>query len=126
MVTALMLVFTLFALGQFSVSYCRTLLQAYEKVELSEQVGKLGEISAERPCARDFGHLMLLVRAAPDPGDDSSELSAISIYYHAASLLRWLTAPVSDTISAWAQSELCRCAYFAAVSLDRRLAHTSR
>jgi len=125
MITALMLVFTVFALGQFSVSYCRTLLQVYEKVELSAQVGKLGEISTEAPCAGDFGHLMQLVHAAPDPGDDNSEIRAISIYYHAASLIRWLMAPVSDSISGWAQSELCRCAYFAAVSLDRRLAHTS-
>ncbi|HXZ11233.1 MAG TPA: hypothetical protein VEG64_02465 [Candidatus Sulfotelmatobacter sp.] len=123
MVTALMLMFTLFALGQFSVSYCRTLLQVYEKIELSDQVGEVGEITTEAPCACDFGHLMQLVRAAPDPGDDSSEILAISVYYHAASLIRWLAAPVSGRISCWAQSELCRCAYFAAVSLDRRLAH---
>ena len=125
MVSVLMLFFTLFAVGQFSVSYCRSLLQAYETVELSDQLVEVGELADSKPAAADFGHLMELVRAAPDPGDDASEIRAIHIYYLIAAIVAWVTAPISSKAARWAESELSRCAYFAAVSLDRRLVHTS-
>ena len=126
MITVLVLVFTLFALGQFSIAYCRTLLQTYAKVELSTQLAEVSGVTVEELGPSDFGHLMELVRVAPDPGDDASEIRTINIYYRIASMVRWILAPVSQTAARWAESELSRCAHFAAVSLDRRLIHTTQ
>ena len=121
MVSAAILLFSVSALVQFWVSYCRTLLGTYEKVELSDQLREVGELPTGEPGASDFGRLMELVHAAPDPGDDGAEMCAISIYYLIASLLSWTMAPISVSVSRWAGVELARCSYFAAVSLDRRL-----
>jgi hypothetical protein len=126
MISALILVFTLFALGQFSIAYCRTLLQTYAKVELSTQLAELSGVTAEQLQPSDFGRLMELVRAAPDPRDDASEIRTIGIYYRVVRIVRWAVAPISRTASQWADSELSRCAHFAAVSLDRRLVRTTQ
>lgn len=126
MISALILVFTFFALGQFSIAYCRTLLQTYAKVEVSAQLLEVSGLEADKLGPSDFAPLMELVRAAPDPGDDASEIRTIRIYRRVIDFARWIVAPFSDTASRWVDSELSRCAYFAAVSLDRRLVRTTQ
>jgi hypothetical protein len=121
MISAFMLVLTIGALVQFFFAYSRTLLLTYSKVEISERTREVTGVEIERVQPEDFSRLMVLLRVAPDPRDDSAELRAVSIYFRAVQLANWLVSPLSHAVREWSRIELSRCAHFAAVSLDRRL-----
>jgi hypothetical protein len=122
MISALMLVLTVGALVQFFVAYCRTILLTYSKVEISERTREVTGISIEKVEPEEFSRLMGLLRVAPDPCDDAAELRAVSIYFRIIQLTRRLVSPLSRAAHEWSEIELGRCAHFAAVALDRRLA----
>ena len=82
-------------------------------------------IAASEVSYDDFDRLIRLARMAPDPEDDSAEIATVRVYYVAMRLLRWLTAPLSARLANLAECELTSCAYFAAVTLDRRLTPVS-
>jgi len=121
MIASLVFIFCLCALGQFAVAYCRTLLLAYNKVELSTRVREVAGVS-ESVAASDFDRLLQLVRLAPPLADDSAEIRAVRMYHWLASIAAALVSPFSREASDWFQAELERCSHFAAVTLDRRLA----
>jgi len=120
------LVFGAAALMQFSLAYCRTLLLTYEKVELSAKAREIIGLDGADIEPNAFHRLMVIVRLAPDPGDDAMEIRTVGLYYRLASLAGWLSSPLSSRVSAWFEKELERCSYFAAVALDRRLMVTAR
>ena len=117
----LILILGLGSLAQFGIAYCRTLLLAYSKVEISEEACAVAGIAASEVSYDDFDRLIRLAQMAPDPEDDSAEIATVRVYYLAMRLLRWLTAPLSARLAKLAECELTSCAYFAAVTLDRRL-----
>lgn len=121
MIASLIFIFSAGALGQFAVAYCRTLLLAYNKVELSSRVREVTGIS-ETVAASDFDRLLHLVRLAPPLADDATEIRMVRVYRCLASFAGAVVSPVSRKASQWFQQELVRCSYFAAVTLDRRLA----
>lgn len=110
------------ALVQFFMAYCQTLLLTYSKVEISERTRDMAGIAGEVPEAEAYYRLVRLLRVAPDPGDDGTEIAAVGVYYRAIRLANWLLSSASNSVSDWSSRELSRCAYFAAVALDRRLA----
>lgn len=120
-ISAFMLVFVIAALWQFSFAYCRTLLATYSKVELSGKVEKVMGLTVDSIAPREFDRLMVLVRVAPDPGDDAIEITAVGIYYRVVRIASALLSTLSAGASKWCDGELARCSYFAAVTLDRRL-----
>jgi len=122
MISAFMLVLTIGALFQFFFAYSRTILLTYSKVEISERTREVTGVAIERVQPEDFSRLMGLLRVAPDPRDDAAELRAVSVYYRAVQLANWLVSPLSRAAQEWSQVELGRCAHFAGVALDRRLA----
>jgi hypothetical protein len=122
MMPSLIFVFSLGALVQFAISYCRTLLLASLDVSLSDRVQEIGGISASDVPADDFDRLLQLVRFAPRFEGDAGQMRAISIYYHLARFAAKFAAPISSEVSQWLSLELSRCTYFAAVALDRHLA----
>src|ERR1700693_3523399 len=85
-VSAFMLVFVIAAFWQFSFAFCRTLLTTYSQVELSGKVEKVMGLTVDSIQPREFNRLMVLVRVAPDPGDDGMEISAVGMYYRAVTL----------------------------------------
>jgi hypothetical protein len=119
--SAFILIFVVGALWQFTFAYCRTLLALYSKVKLSGQVESITGLTTATMEAREFDRLMVLVRVAPDPGDDAMEITAINLYYRAIKIAKSVSSLLSDQASDWCRSELARCSYFAAVTLDRRL-----
>jgi len=125
MIAALMLVFTVGALVQFFIAYCRTLLLAYGKVELTERIRQVAGINVIPLEPLEFQRLIGLLRVAPDPGDDAAEIRAVSLYYQAVRLFSRVASRISKAARHWAEGELTRCTYFAAIALDRRLAPTS-
>jgi hypothetical protein len=120
-ISILILVFSVGSLAQFSLAYCRTLLIAYGKVEISERAREIAGINTESLQPEMFGQLTFLLRLAPDPGDDSAEVESVKTYFVAMSLLRQIFGPLSARISRWFDGELSMCAHFAAVTLDRRI-----
>jgi hypothetical protein len=126
-ISVLILMFGAAALVQFSLAYCRTLLMAYEKVEVSAKTQEIIGITGAAIGPYSFHRLMVIVRLAPDPGDDGMEIRTVGLYYQIMRLAGWLSSPLSSQrVADWFERELMRCSYFAAVSLDRRLAVTAQ
>jgi len=124
MIAALICVISLAVLLQFFVSYSRSIIAAYRKSELSEQVCEVAGIEGQRVTSEQFGRLVQLVRLCPQRGDDSTDLQVIGIYYRMMGLLRSTARTLAPRITAWAERESVDCAYFLAVALDRRIAYS--
>jgi len=121
MISAAMVVLSILALSQFMLAYCQALLSAYCEMRISERTRQVAKITGDTVNPGEFDYLMGLVRAAWDPGDDGIRIRAVKFYYSVLHVAEQLLAPFSPRVSQWTERELGRCAYFAAVSLDRRL-----
>ncbi|HEV8384461.1 MAG TPA: hypothetical protein VGQ11_06275 [Candidatus Acidoferrales bacterium] len=124
MIAALIFVVALAMFLQFFVSYCRSLIAAYERVDLSEQAREVTGISDHQVSGRDFGRLLQLVQMCPEPGDDSKEIGAVRAYYKLLTLARAIFQNIAPALERRMERERESCAYFAAVALDRRIAHS--
>lgn len=122
MIAAFMLIFSAAALVQFFLSYCRSILATYAKVELSAQTREVACLASDRIPSGDFARLLGLLRLAQGPGDDRMELLTIRIYYSIVRIIGAVAAPFTSVARSWSENEGARCAYFAAVALDRRIA----
>lgn len=122
MISALMMIFSAGALVQFFMSYCHSILATYAKVELSPRTCEVAGIDSERIPGSEFSRLLGLLRLARDPGDDRMELLTVRIYYSIVQIIGALASRITSGAKAWSEREGSRCAYFAAVSLDRRIA----
>ncbi len=124
MIAALILVISLAALLQFFVSYCRSAIATCSKKELSEQAREVTGIQDHGVAGEEFQRLVQLVGLCPEPGDDRFEIRAVRNYYRLLSLVRALMRRLAPGVASWAERERAGCAYFAAVALDRRIAHS--
>src|ERR1700730_2335300 len=86
--SAFILVFVVAALWQFSFAYCRTLLAMYSRVESSGQVEQMTGLTMATIEPSEFARLMVLVRVAPDLGDDATDITAINLYDRAMKLAK--------------------------------------
>ena len=120
MFSVLVLSLSVAGLLQFFVSYCRSLVEVYSKVEISNEVRKVAGLDRNGARAEQFKHLWGLVELCPDQSDDRFEIRAVRAYYRLLSLLRAARSS-APALAAWADHERTRCAHFLAVSLDRRL-----
>lgn len=121
MLPSLIFIFSIGALVQFGLAYCRSLLLAYAKVEVSEHTLQLAGLIGEIFKPHEFSRLMALVDVQPSPGDDGAEIRAITFYRELLRSARILVAPLGRGASTWFDQELSLCTHFAAVTLDRRL-----
>lgn len=126
MIAALIFVIAIAGFLQFFVSYCRSLIAAYERVDLSEQAREVTGISNRHVSGQDFGRLLQLVRMCPEPGDDSREIGAVRTYFKLLTLARSVAGKIAPALELRMERERGSCAYFAAVALDRRIAHSRR
>jgi hypothetical protein len=117
MMAAVIFVFALIALLQFFIYYCRSLIAAFQGVELSEQTRELTGIEDHFVSGDEFGSLLQLARMCPELDNDGREIGAVRVYY---SLLRFF-GPLMPWADNWTKRERANCAYFAAVALDRRI-----
>lgn len=122
MIPIFVLLFSAVALVQFFVSYSRSILATYATVELSATTREVAGIESERITGGEFGRLLGLLRLARNPGDDGMELLTVRMYYSAVRILGAIAAPFNAAARIWSENEGARCAYFAAVALDRRIA----
>ncbi|HKF51968.1 MAG TPA: hypothetical protein VKB26_06625 [Candidatus Acidoferrales bacterium] len=124
MIAALICVISIAALLQFFVSYSRSVIAAYQKSELSEQVREVAGIDGERVTSEQFGQLVQLVRLCPQKNDDQSDLAVVRVYYRMMGWLGVMARSIAPAIYKWAEDERISCTYFAAVALDRRIAYS--
>lgn len=124
MIAALIFVISLALLLQFFVAYSRSVIAAYAKSELSDQVREVAGIDGEKVNSEQFGQLLQLVRLCPQKKDDQGDLTVVRVYYAMMGYLGLLARSFAPTIYRWAQSEQTNCTYFAAVALDRRIAYS--
>jgi len=120
MIAAIIFVVSLVMLAQFFVAYCRSLLAAYAKIEVSAQACRIAGLGGEAR-AHEFHRLFQLVRLCPDPGDDGLELRAVHAYYGLLSALQ-LPFAFAPTAATFVARQRAACAHFVAVALDRRVA----
>lgn len=121
MMAAFILVFSVAALMQFFVSYCRSLIAASVKQALSPEVLDVTGIS-KNASGEDFARVVQLLRLCPDRPEDRGELRAVGAYFRLLNFVRATVARALPSVLAWAESERGQCTYFAAVALDRRIA----
>ncbi len=122
MIAALIFVVSAAALLQFFISYTRSLIASSRKVELSDQVREVTGIDGHPVQAGEFGRLLQLVELCPEPGDDGLGIRAVRTYYSLLNLVRLAADSLWPRLTSWLQRERESCAYFAAVSLDHRIA----
>jgi hypothetical protein len=124
MIAALICVISLSIFLQFFVSYCRSVLAASRRIELSARVREITGIANQDVAADDFGRLLQLVHLCPQRGDDQTEIRAVGTYYNLLGVLGRVSAPMVPGLAAWAMQERSSCSYFAAVALDRRISYS--
>lgn len=124
MIAALIFVVSVAVLLQFFVSYSRSIIAAYRKSELSEQVREVVGIEGQQVGSEEFGRLVQLVRLCPQKGDDHADLKVVGLYYRMLGLLRSAAQSLSPKVFKWAEQERMDCTYFVAVALDRRIAYS--
>lgn len=124
MIAALIFMISLAALLQFFVSYCRSVIAAYGKQELSEQGLELAGIKGRKVCGEDFRRLLGLIGLCPGPGNDRSDIRAVRAYYDLLRMLGVASGKLVPAAAFWTERERASCAYFAAVALDRRITYS--
>lgn len=121
MMAAIILAFSVAALLQFFVSYCRSLIAASIKQALSPEVQDVTGISRSA-SGEEFARVIQLLRLCPDRPDDRGEIRAIGTYFRLLNFVRVTLARAVPSVLAWTELERGQCTYFAAVALDRRIA----
>ncbi len=121
MMAAIILAISVATLLQFFVSYCRSLIAASAKHALSAEVQDVAGLG-NRTSGEDFARVVQLLRLCPDRREDRGEIRAIGAYFQLLDLVRATLAKTAPSLLTWTERERGQCTYFAAVTLDRRIA----
>jgi hypothetical protein len=122
MMSAIIFVCCLGAVGQFSVAYCRSILAVSDTMAISDYTRQVAGLHGKALDPSEFDRLLGLARMVGIPASDTNQLRAVKTYYRVLSFAERLLPSRSPQMLQWIEHELSRCTYFAAVSLDRRLA----
>jgi hypothetical protein len=121
MMAAIILLCSLAFLLQFFVSYCRSLIAASIKQPLSAEVQDVTGIK-NSATGEDFDRVVQLLQLCPDRPEDRNGIQAIGAYFGLLGFVRSSVARIIPSLQAWTESERGQCTYFAAVTLERRIA----
>ena len=120
MMAAIILVFSLVTFLMFFVSYCRSLTASSSSHPLSEEVRDVTGITT-RASGHDFAKVLQLLELCPERPADRTELRAVRLYYWFLSTAQTALSRLAPSFKSWSDNEQASCAYFAAVTLDRRI-----
>ena len=109
------------ALLQFFISYCRSLIAASIKQPLSAEVRDVAGIPSTA-AGEDYARVIQLLDLCPERPEDRGRLRAINAYFGLLNFVSSTLARIIPALMAWTNTERGQCAYFAAVTLDRRIA----
>jgi hypothetical protein len=124
MISLLVCAISVLAVIQFLITYCRSILTAASRVELSERTLKAAGLPVPEPAEKEFERLMQLAELCPMPGKSIPETDVIVAYHNALGIVHQVAEGRSKAVERWVVRERARCTYFAAVHLDQRLAFT--
>jgi hypothetical protein len=124
MITAIILTFSMFALLQFFISYSRSLIAACSTQPLSLQVREVASIRGRTVGGEEFVRLVQLARLCPESKSDHWPVSAVSNYFRMLNFVRTVSKGLIPSLIGWTERERSGCAYFAAITLDRRIAYS--
>lgn len=119
----LIFVFSLAAMMQFFVSYCRSLIAASARRALSPDVQDVVGITRSAK-GEDFERVMQFLHLCPERREDRNGIQAIGAYFRMLGAVGKTLGKFIPSLHAWTESERSQCAYFAAVALDRRIAYS--
>ena len=123
MIAILIFGVSVLTLLQFFVSYCHSLIAESRGYELSEQGREISGVTSNSVRDDQFKRVLQLIAICPEPGGDSSQVRAVSLYFGLLGLVRGLFGWIQPAVGRWIESERSGCAYLAAVMLDRRIAY---
>ena len=123
MMAGLIFVFSLAAMMQFFVSYCRSLIAASARRALSPDVQDVVGITRSAK-GEDFERVMQFLHLCPERREDRNGIQAIGAYFRMLGAVGKTLGKFIPSLHAWTESERSQCAYFAAVALDRRIAYS--
>jgi hypothetical protein len=123
MIAILIFGISVLTLLQFFVSYCHSLIAESRGHEFSEQGREISGVNGHSVRGDQFRRLLELIALCPEPGDDGSQVRAVSLYFGLLGLGRVLLGWIEPAVARWIDSERGGCAYVAAVVLDRRIAY---
>ena len=118
MFSILILIISVMGAMQFGISYWRSLIAGMAAQPLSDRFAEFAGLDQASVSGGDFSRLLSLHRLTPDLKRQPSSLTALRVYYTAASALTKLPA-----LNRWAQDEMRNCARYVAVLVDQRLSH---
>jgi len=117
----LIFLFSAAALLQFFISYCRSLIAASIKQPLSAEVRDVTGIP-NTTTGEDFARVIQLLDLCPERPEEHGRIRAVNAYFSLLTFVRSTVARIIPALVAWTDMERGQCAYFAAVTLDRRIA----
>src|SRR5713226_10606484 len=120
MMAGIIFIFSVAALLQFFISYCRSLIAASSKQVLSPEVKDVTGIQ-RAASGEDFKRVMQLLQLCPERPEDRNGIQAIGVYFRLLNFLRSTIARLVPSMRAWTEFERGQCTYFAAVALERRI-----
>lgn len=114
-------VVSLVCLLQFFVSYCRSLIAAWAKQPLSQEVQDVTGLK-NSATGEDFARVTQLLHLCPERPEDRNRVRVVGAYFSLLSFVRATVARFIPALRQWTSLEQGHCAYFVAVALDRRIA----
>jgi hypothetical protein len=121
MMAAFFLACSIVFLLQFFVWYCRSLISASVNHQLSEEVRDVMGLSVPA-TGEDFARVSQLLLLCPERPEDRSSVRAVGAYFRLLNVIRRTLARMVPSAQVWIERERAQCTYFAAVTLDRRIA----
>ena len=109
------------ALLLFFISYCRSLIAASIKQPLSADVRDVTGIP-NGAAGEDYTRVVQLLDLCPERPEDRGRLRAINAYFGLLNFVGATIARIIPALKSWTEMERGQCTYFAAVTLDRRIA----
>jgi len=124
MIAALICVISIVVFFQFFVFYCRLVIAASRRSDLSERVREIAGIAGKMVQAEDFERLLQFVHLCPKRGGDGARIRAVETYYNLLRAIQRVARSTMPKAVAWVERERQHCSYFAAVYLDRRISYS--
>jgi hypothetical protein len=121
MIAALVLAISCAATAELFVAYCRSIIASTRDHILSDQARSVAMLAGNRVAGDQFVPVMRLVKMCADVNADSGNLAAVEFYFNVITLAALAAQRVGWNLNSWADRERSSCAFFAAVTLDRRI-----
>jgi hypothetical protein len=120
MMAAVIFIISMVTLSMFFVSYCRSMMASAARHELSDEVRDVTGIQ-DSASADDYTRVVQILQLCPERPEDRLALRSVNAYYACLKAVQGALSSLLPALRSWAAQEQASCAYFAAVTLDRRI-----